>query len=106
VALFKSLLKQFKVQEIHSGDLYVVVGTGTFVTTGQTLAVAAGGIQNLKFGLASPFHASAHGANDVIGVDSDSLNTTNDTVTLNRPASGTSALVACYLLVGDRITTS
>jgi hypothetical protein len=103
--LLKSLLKALNVEEIHFGDKDVVVGVGTFVTTGQTLAVPAGGLQNISAGLAAPFHSAAHGANDVIGVDSDSLNTSNDTVTLNRPASGTSGLVVAYLLVGDRITT-
>lgn len=102
----KSLLKNFGTQEVHSGDLDVVIGTATYTTTGTTVTAPAGGLQNLKWALASPFHSAAHGANDVIGVDSDSLNTTTDVVTINRPSSGTSALVVAYLLVGDRITTS
>ncbi|MEM4326353.1 MAG: hypothetical protein QXU40_03560 [Candidatus Pacearchaeota archaeon] len=104
--ILKSLLKNLGTQEVHSGDLYVVVGTATYSTTSQTVTAPAGGLKNLKLGLASPFHNATHTANDVVGVRSDSLNTTTDVVTIARPASGTSGLVVAYMLIGDRITTS
>lgn len=88
------------------GDLLMVMGTGSFSTTATTDTAAAGGLTTVVYGIAVPFHASAHGANDILGVDSDSLNTTTDVVTINRPASGTSGLGYFYILWGYKIETN
>lgn len=100
---FEGIFRLKEVDKPNYGTMYFEMGTATFTTTATTVSVSTS-LSEIKGGVVSPFHASAHNANDVPGIDSDSLSGGN--FTINRPSSGTSGLVVNYIVWGYKIATS
>jgi len=100
---FTGLFRAKEVDKPNPGSLYFEMGTATFTTTGQTVAVDTS-LTTIVGGVVSPFHTATQNANDVCGVDSDSLS--SGSFNIVRPASGTSALVVNYIVWGYIVATS
>lgn len=80
-------------------NLWMQIGTATFTTTGTQVTMRTN-LETISCGIAVPIGAVVT-SNDVCGVTG---SVSSSTVTITRPASGTSALSVSVMLIGTLYT--